>query len=624
MPQSQRPFRVILIRWFLAVVAVLGVPVLLVEVQRPFDRLQRLVETTNAVLATVASAVPDQDLARMSRVALALAEKEGTDGQPPVADLLPDDERLAAVAFAFYLSGDEPPPVDEIRATVTENESDLEVDEAALREAMSAWAGVLARDPEPEETRAAFRRTRERLAGALAALASVGLQVDDVYLVLDRDAPESPYFARNVALLIGALEFWDDAVFPSQPIDIVEDDVLFWRASYLPSMGGSPGVFAHNPIHDPILPRFDSDEWGTWFSVWHTVEPAPGQYVSFTVDIDASAVRQLMAEVALAVLVAALLVAAGVFLAARNLAIWVSRPVSELLVGARSVTAGNYDHVVPPIGEGEFVPLIDTFNQMVRGLRERVNLLKTLEKVLSPELASAAAREGLMLGGDLANVTVVFTDFAGFSTQTRNMEATQVVEALNSYFVELVPIIRKWGGFPDKYIGDAIVAIFGAPVRLPDHAERAVRCAIEMQLRLREINDARRRDGRMVFEMRVGVNSGDVVVGAIGCNEKLEYTSIGESTNLANRMESICPIGHVMVADACYRRLGKARFEGVAFSSPCQLEVKGYPEPVTAWPLFVTDLDITRNTTPQDTSSFYVYRRVERVPAIRREDARDA
>ena len=213
-----------------------------------------------------------------------------------------------------------------------------------------------------------------------------------------------------------------------------------------------------------------------------------------------------------------------------------------------------------------------------------------------------------MLGGVVANVTVVFTDFAGFSTLTRHMKATEVVEALNAYFVELVPIVRKWGGFPDKYIGDAIVAIFGAPVRLDNHAERAIRCAIEMQRRMREVNERRLAEGKVVFEMRIGLNTGDVVVGAIGCNEKLEYTSIGESTNLANRMESICPIGHVMVADGCRQRVVGEVFKGVTLADPQELTVKGYPEPVKAWALYVTDLDISKNMKAEGPDTFYIYR----------------
>jgi len=114
-------------------------------------------------------------------------------------------------------------------------------------------------------------------------------------------------------------------------------------------------------------------------------------------------------------------------------------------------------------------------------IREMINLKETLTKLLSSELAEKAASEGLVLGGQEIECTIMFTDFAGFSTLTKNMSAAEVVEILNMYFGEFIPIIKKRGGFPDKYIGDAIVAVFGAPVRFENHAEQAVLCSIEMQ-----------------------------------------------------------------------------------------------------------------------------------------------
>jgi len=131
----------------------------------------------------------------------------------------------------------------------------------------------------------------------------------------------------------------------------------------------------------------------------------------------------------------------------------------------------------------------------------------------------------LTVRGESIDCTVMFTDFAGFSTITQHLVAGEVVEALNTYFDSMIPIIKKYGGFPDKYIGDAIVAIFGAPVHLSDHAERAVLASIEMQNKMREINETRRREKKPYFEMRIGLNSGNVIAGAIGCDMKLEYTA---------------------------------------------------------------------------------------------------
>lgn len=178
----------------------------------------------------------------------------------------------------------------------------------------------------------------------------------------------------------------------------------------------------------------------------------------------------------------------------------------------------------------------------------------------------------------------MFTDFAGFSTISQGLESSEVASVLNFYFSELIPIIKKHGGFPDKFIGDAIVAIFGAPVRFEDHAVRAVECAVELQNKIREINDRRRQAGDVIFEMRLGLNSGPVLVGAIGCDLKLEYTSIGETTNLANRMESNCKIGHIMISENTHVRITDHAFPEVYLSqTPEQEIVKGYEKPVETY-----------------------------------------
>jgi class 3 adenylate cyclase len=209
----------------------------------------------------------------------------------------------------------------------------------------------------------------------------------------------------------------------------------------------------------------------------------------------------------------------------------------------------------------------------------------------------------------------MFTDFASFSTLTQSMDAMEVVEALNFYFKELIGIVKQSGGFPDKYTGDAIVAIFDAPVPLEDHAERAALCAIQMQRCLRRINDARRAEGKLVFEMRIGLNSGHVVVGAIGCDDKLEYTSIGETTNLANRMESAAAIGHVAIAEETYRRIDISNLGHVAIDIPIPLEVKGYPQPVMTSRVWVSPTRITKNANRKSAADFYIYEEADKSQA---------
>lgn len=158
---------------------------------------------------------------------------------------------------------------------------------------------------------------------------------------------------------------------------------------------------------------------------------------------------------------------------------------------------------------------------------------------------------------------------------------------------------------------NTIVAVFGAPVRFENHAEQAVLCAIEMQRKMRELNNRRRKEGKVFFEMRIGLNSGIVVAGAIGCDLKLEYTSIGETTNLANRMEAKCKTGHVLMSENTYRLIKDKSFAGVFINNIPEKEiVKGYREEVNTYGIYVQDLKITKNMNTEDLTRFYEYETV--------------
>jgi len=543
-------FRALLTLWLLGTAGIVAVPGVVAESSRPWDELQTRIRASEALLAGTMANIPPADQVAMARFARAQVGA-------------PEAEGAAFVAAISRL----PSP-----------------DGTALPDT-SEWETRLAADPEAAQ---AFARTWPLLATARSTAERIGLSANDVYLTVD-EGVKPGFYEDHIAFVLGAQGWWEDTVYPGQPYDITAIDGLHWRASYLSSLGGRPGGFGHNPVHDPILPRFETDEWGTWYSVWTSEAVGPEATLALTMDIEASAVREMMATAAKRSIVAILVTFGIVLLVARQVALRVSRPVAALQEGARAVLEERYSYAAPPLGSREFVDLIGTFNRMIRQLGERVNLLQTLEKLLSKELAETAMREGLQLGGKEAECTVLFTDFAGFSTITANMKAPDVVHALNDYFNVLIPIIKRHGGFVDKYIGDAIVAFFGAPLPIPNHADRALQCTVAMQRALRELNADRQARGLVTFDMRVGINSGEVVVGAIGCDEKLEYTSIGETTTLANRMESASPIGHACVAAGTRTRLREPLPAGVTLDAEEPIAVKGYGAPVAASRLWVDE-----------------------------------
>jgi adenylate cyclase len=162
------------------------------------------------------------------------------------------------------------------------------------------------------------------------------------------------------------------------------------------------------------------------------------------------------------------------------------------------------------------------------------------EMIRNPEMAR--------LGGEKREVTVLFSDVQGFTTYSENHAPEEVVAILNEYLGEMTRIILKWEGILDKFIGDAIVVFWGAPMKQEDHAERAIRCALEMQRRLAELKNSWEAAGREPLRSGIGINTGEAIVGNIGAEgEKMDYTVIGDHVNLGARVEGLTRRYHVPI-----------------------------------------------------------------------------
>jgi adenylate cyclase len=205
-----------------------------------------------------------------------------------------------------------------------------------------------------------------------------------------------------------------------------------------------------------------------------------------------------------------------------HLGLWVNlaSPLGNLGFMFMSVTAGNY-------------AFEERHARRIRGMfSSYVTTAIVNELIKNPELAR--------LGGEKREITVLFSDIRGFTSFSEQHEPEEVVSLLNEDLGAMTDVVLKWGGTLDKFIGDAIMVFWNAPLRTEDHAGRAVGCALEMQERLAQLHEKWDREGKPKLTCGIGINTGEVIVGNIGADgKKMDYTVIGDHVNLASRVESL-------------------------------------------------------------------------------------
>ena len=198
--------------------------------------------------------------------------------------------------------------------------------------------------------------------------------------------------------------------------------------------------------------------------------------------------------------------------------------------------------------------------QLAESVREKEAMRERFERLVTPSLAAQIADGSLTVDrqGRVREATVLFSDIRGFTAMSEQQDATALVGLLNTYFEEMVDIVFEYEGTLDKFIGDAVMAIFGAPADQPDHAERAVKAAVKMQRRLHElvhgVNGAPPRLP-VPFEIGIGINTGEVVAGFLGSPMALDYTVVGDVVNTASRICGAAPPWKVLIGQATRERL---------------------------------------------------------------------
>jgi adenylate cyclase len=264
-----------------------------------------------------------------------------------------------------------------------------------------------------------------------------------------------------------------------------------------------------------------------------------------------------------------------------RLASVMSNALRRVNTALKRVEQLDYVHVEPVKTGDELEDLANGFNTMVDGLMERDKLRTTFGKYMTSSVLEHLLAGKVALGGESLEVTILFTDIRSFTTISEKMDPQRLVGLLNEYFTEMVGIVMEESGVVDKYIGDAIMAVFGAPVPKDGDAVHAVRAAVRMRGALARLNVALAARGLPTLQTGIGIHTGQVVAGNIGCERRMEYTVIGDAVNLASRLEtSTKELGvDVLISEDTYARVGDA----IEARAVREITVKGRNAPVMTY-----------------------------------------
>ncbi|MEM7183005.1 MAG: adenylate/guanylate cyclase domain-containing protein [Spirochaetota bacterium] len=243
---------------------------------------------------------------------------------------------------------------------------------------------------------------------------------------------------------------------------------------------------------------------------------------------------------------------------------------------------GNYHNYAIVQNNDEIGDLGEGFNQMLTGLEEREKVKGLFGQYLTQEVSEEILNGRVKLGGDRFEATIMFSDIRNFTSMSEKMSPEEVLQFLNSYMERMIDVIVEHGGIIDKFMGDGILATFGVPVRSENHAEQALKAALDMQNSLIELNAKRKRENKSAIRIGIGLHTGVVIAGNIGNKRKTEYTVIGDTVNLASRIESMTKNydSSLLISGTTYKLLPEKLIKQLHMSQIANTSVRGKQETV--------------------------------------------
>jgi len=267
-----------------------------------------------------------------------------------------------------------------------------------------------------------------------------------------------------------------------------------------------------------------------------------------------SEIEHTISEMINAILTATIImIILGIFVSL-HMGLRITKPLDSLMNASHEITEGNYHHHIVERRNDELGKLTDALNSMASGLLEKEKVENVFSQYISKSVAKKVMGnlEQVKLGGNYVNASVIFADIVGFTKLSENYPPEKMATMLNDYFSYISLACKMYKGTIDKYIGDCAMIVFGVPDQDSSHKLHAVYCAVMIQKLIERINIIRSSSNQMTVTFRIGINSGNMLAGNLGSTERMQYTVIGESVNLAARLQSIAEENKIIVSSEFY------------------------------------------------------------------------
>ncbi len=321
----------------------------------------------------------------------------------------------------------------------------------------------------------------------------------------------------------------------------------------------------------------------TWAVLKYEPQSLAGPMGAYSIApaLDVTGIKSIVTHNLMYALAILLVTAAGSIAFGTRLAGMMSRAIRQLQSAQKRLQQQDYMHVEVGRTGDELEDLALGFNVMVDRLKEADAMKATMGKYMARKVMAHILKEKMSLGGEKLTVTILFSDLRGFTSISERMDPATLVGLLNEYFTEMVEAVLAEDGVVDKYIGDAIMVVFGAPEPEPNDALRAVRSAVGMRKALSRLNARLAERGVPPLRTGIGIHTGEAIAGSIGHEEQRQYTVIGDAVNLASRLETATKdLGvNVLISEHTYELVK----DHVVARPMKEITVKGRAQPVMTY-----------------------------------------